>query len=113
MKYFVLSTAIIFFISIFFQSCIGISKHRSSVSIENRISVLDKRLLGFENDVSLMGSFLIKKDGKILYDKTFGTQFIPKDTHINPENIKYRIGSITKTYTSAMIYKAIGDDYIQ
>jgi CubicO group peptidase (beta-lactamase class C family) len=83
------------------------------MKIENRISGLDKTLLKLEKKGFLMGSFLIRKDRKILYDKTLGNQFIPKDIHINPININYKIGSITKIFTSAIIHKVIEANYIQ
>jgi len=104
---------LVFVISILFQSCVRIEKQISNVLLESRISDLDKTLLELEKEVFLMGSFLLKKDGKILYNKTFGSQFIPENININPDNIKYRIGSITKTFTSVMIHKAIEADYIQ
>jgi CubicO group peptidase (beta-lactamase class C family) len=51
-----------------------------------------------------MGSLILSKNGKVLYSKAIGYSFI-SDVEKKPayETTKYRIGSITKMFTAAMI----------
>lgn len=53
-----------------------------------------------------MGSVAILKEGKIIYNKQTGICDIDTDQKPN-ENSKYRIGSISKTFTAVLIFKAI------
>lgn len=55
-----------------------------------------------------MGSITIAKDGKVLYTRSFGYAQIT-ETGKKPltEDTKYRIGSITKTYTAVMIFQLV------
>lgn len=55
-----------------------------------------------------MGSITIAKDGDVLYTRSFGYGRIT-DTVKEPltENTRYRIGSITKTYTAVMIFQLV------
>ncbi|MFN8672821.1 MAG: serine hydrolase domain-containing protein [Candidatus Sericytochromatia bacterium] len=55
-----------------------------------------------------MGSLTIRKDNKILYSKAFGNAYISeKNTKKATTNTKYRIGSISKTFTSVLILQLI------
>jgi D-alanyl-D-alanine carboxypeptidase len=55
-----------------------------------------------------MGSITIAKDGKVLYTRSFGygqiTETVKKPL---TEDTKYRIASITKTYTAVMIFQLV------
>ena len=53
-----------------------------------------------------MGSVALMKDGKIIYKNQIGYSDIKIQKKHN-ENTKYRIGSISKTFTSVLIFKAI------
>lgn len=55
-----------------------------------------------------MGSITIAKNGKVLYNRSFGYSQIT-ETVKKPltEDTKYRIASITKTYTAVMIFQLI------
>jgi D-alanyl-D-alanine carboxypeptidase len=56
-----------------------------------------------------MGSVALLKNGEIVYSKQIG--FSDIETSKKPNNkTKYRIGSISKTYTAALIFKAIDDE---
>lgn len=61
----------------------------------------------------MMGSFSILKDGDAIYNKSIGYQYIiensKKDATIDS---KYRIGSITKTFTSVMIFQLVDEKKI-
>lgn len=55
-----------------------------------------------------MSSISIFKDGKEIYQKSYG--FVDVDNQIKSNaNTKYKIGSISKTYTSALILKAVSE----
>jgi len=58
-----------------------------------------------ENNNRSIGSLTIYKNGKQLYDRNFGQTHIT-DQKIN-EQTKYKIGSITKTYTAVLIFELI------
>ncbi|MDE1191606.1 MAG: serine hydrolase [Arachidicoccus sp.] len=56
----------------------------------------------------MMGSVAISKDDKIVYKKSFGYRYIDSSKKISAdENTKYRIGSITKLFTSVMIFQLV------
>src|SRR5262245_47589592 len=55
-----------------------------------------------------MGSVLIAKDGKTLYSRSIGySQINGTDKKLLTEASRFRIGSITKTFTAAMILQLI------
>src|ERR1700709_403581 len=55
-----------------------------------------------------MGSLTLAKDGNVLYTRSFGYSQI-NETEKKPltATTKYRIGSITKTYTAVMIFQLV------
>ena len=53
-----------------------------------------------------MGSIAVYKDDSICYNKQFGYSEVLNQTRPNKET-KYRIGSISKTFTAVLIFKAI------
>lgn len=66
---------------------------------------LDSLFNNLEAANKFIGSAAIAKNGKIIYAKQTG--FIDAENKIKPDiNSKYRIGSITKMFTSALILKA-------
>lgn len=67
---------------------------------------LDKYLKTLEENNKFMGSVAIFDDGKIVYTKQLG--FADLEASKKPdESTKYRIGSISKTFTATMIFMAI------
>ena len=54
-----------------------------------------------------MGSICIAKDGKVLYTRSFGYSQISEAARSLADNAKYRVSSITKTYTAVMIFQLI------
>lgn len=58
-----------------------------------------------------MGSVAIAKNGHVIYNRTLGFANIKEEQKAN-ENTKYRIGSISKTFTAALIFKAIDEKKI-
>ncbi|TKC06917.1 serine hydrolase domain-containing protein [Pedobacter frigoris] len=62
------------------------------------------------NNNRVMGSFVIAKDGKIIYHKTTGYSQVEEDKKIPATaETQYRIGSITKTFTATMIFQLIDE----
>src|SRR5437762_424124 len=55
-----------------------------------------------------MGSLTLAKDGNVLYSRSFGySQIDGKEKKPLTAETKYRIGSITKTYTAVMIFQLV------
>jgi D-alanyl-D-alanine carboxypeptidase len=55
-----------------------------------------------------MGSLTLAKDGKVLYTRSFGySQINGTEKKLLSAETKYRIGSITKTYTAVMIFQLV------
>lgn len=66
---------------------------------------LDLYFQTLENNNKFMGSVALSENGKTIYTKTIGFSDVESKTKPN-ETTKYRIGSISKSFTSAMILKA-------
>lgn len=82
-----------------------------ALSLKGNAQALDKAKLDLLFDRLLeknkgMGSITIAKDGKVLYSRSFGYGQIT-ETGMKPltGDSKYRIASITKTYTATMIFQ--------
>ena len=89
---------VILFISILsVQVCL--SQTIDTLKLNNYFKSLD-------SNNKFMGSVALMKDGKLIYKNQIGYSDIEKQKRQN-ENTKYRIGSISKTFTSVLIFKAI------
>ena len=67
---------------------------------------LDNYFQALEANNKFMGSVALSQNGKIVYTKQIG--FADIDNKIKPnDNTKYRIGSISKTFTTVLVFKAI------
>lgn len=72
------------------------------------ISALDSFFNLLKNDNKVMGTIAISKNGKMLYTKSIGYSLYNNDKKIQASGkTKYRIGSISKTFTSAIIFQLI------
>lgn len=69
---------------------------------------LDQLLHEFEQEKIAMGTVSIFKDGKELFNASFGLKNIEKNLKAD-ENTKYWIGSISKTYTATIILQLIDE----
>ncbi len=67
---------------------------------------LDKYFDALSANDKFMGSVAISKDGHFVYSKQLGFADVDGKTKPN-EDTKYRIGSITKTFTAVLVMKAI------
>lgn len=72
---------------------------------------LDKYISLLDNHNKVMGSFAIAKEGKIVYEKQLGFASL-EDSIRNSADTKFRIGSITKVFTSALIFQLIDEGKI-
>ncbi|HPF50565.1 MAG TPA: serine hydrolase domain-containing protein [Draconibacterium sp.] len=91
------------FIGILFQT--SFSQTFNSAKLDSFFNSLD------ENN-KVMGSVAISKDGKIIYTKSVG--FSDVENKIKADNnSKYRIGSISKTFTSVLVLKAVEEKKLQ
>ena len=70
---------------------------------------LDLYFQTLKNNDKWMGSVAISENGKIIYTNSIGFSDVETKTKPN-ENTKYRIGSISKTFTSALAFKAIEEN---
>ena len=59
-----------------------------------------------EGNSKFMGSVAVSKNGEIIYSKSVGFSDVENKVKAN-ENSKYRIGSISKSFTTVLIFKAI------
>ena len=67
---------------------------------------LDNYFNALEQNDKFMGSVAVSKNGEIIYKKSIG--FADLENKIKAtENSKYRIGSITKSFTTVLILKAV------
>lgn len=95
MMYKKLITAVIFGLSLSFSYAQNIDK-----------SKLDEYFRALEVNNKFMGSAAISQNGKLLYTKAVGYSDVETGSK-SDENTKYRIGSISKTFTTVLIFKAI------
>jgi len=58
------------------------------------------------NNNRFMGSVAVSRNGELIYAKSVGFADVEQGLKAN-ENSKYRIGSISKTFTAVLIFKAI------
>ncbi|MEQ5791122.1 beta-lactamase family protein [Muricauda sp. NFXS6] len=69
----------------------------------------DSLLTVYEKNGEFMGSLELSHKGKSIYSKTIGYSDIESKKKAD-SNTKYRIGSISKTFTAALIFKAIEEN---
>jgi CubicO group peptidase (beta-lactamase class C family) len=83
----------------------------SSAFAQNDWAKLDSLFTLLENNNKFMGSVTLSEGGKVLYQKSVGmTDIYSKRRSTNAT--KYRIGSISKMFTSAMVFKAVDEKKI-
>jgi CubicO group peptidase (beta-lactamase class C family) len=73
---------------------------------------LDNYFTALEANNKFMGSVAVSKNGAIIYSKSIGFSDIENNTKAT-ENSKYRIGSISKTFTSVLILKAVEEKKLE
>ncbi|MBD8347180.1 serine hydrolase domain-containing protein [Dysgonomonas sp. HGC4] len=71
-------------------------------------SKMDSLFSVIENNDKGMGSISIFHDGKEVYSKSYGYSNIENKTNANSDT-KYRVGSVSKTFTATIIMKLVED----
>jgi len=72
---------------------------------------LDRYFNALEANNKFMGSVAVSKDGAIVYSRTIGFSDVENNIKAD-ENSKYRIGSISKTFTAVLVLKAVEENKI-
>ena len=80
-------------------STVGFSQNFDKVKLDNYFKALEK-------NNKFMGSVAVSKNGKLIYSKSIGYADLENKIKAT-EKTKYRIGSITKSFTAILILKAI------
>ena len=80
-----------------------------SLAQEFNAAKLNRYFDALETNQKFMGSVAVMQEGKILYSRSVGYADVENHLKAN-ENTKYRIGSITKTFTSVLVMKAVEDN---
>lgn len=65
-----------------------------------------------EEQQKAMGSFSLFRDGEEIYQRSIGFADVEKDIYASGETV-YRIGSISKTFTSAMVLKLVEEGKLE
>ena len=91
---------ILFLLSCLFQT--GFAQHFDKAKLDNYFNILEK-------NNKFMGSVALSKNDTIIYTKTIGYTDVENKIKAN-ENSTYRIGSISKTFTSVLVLKAVEEN---
>ena len=67
---------------------------------------LDRYFEALESNDKFMGNVALAREGKIIYTKSIGYRDLENQIKADV-NTKYRIGSISKTFTTVLVFKAI------
>ncbi len=67
---------------------------------------LDRYLETLAQNNKFMGSVALSRNGQVIYQKSVGFRVVEEQLRAD-ENSKYRIGSISKTFTTVLIFKAV------
>ena len=67
---------------------------------------LDAYFTLLEKHDKMMGAFSFSQDGKMIYERYLGKADVTSDSNIDAES-KFRIGSISKTFTTVLIFQLI------
>jgi D-alanyl-D-alanine carboxypeptidase len=78
---------------------IGFSQNLDKTKLDNYFNTL-------EQNNKFMGSVAVSKNGEIIYTKSIGLADVENNVK-STENSKYRIGSISKSFTTVLILKAV------
>jgi len=94
-------------VALFFLSSWSYAQNPNFNQLDEFIDLL------YKND-KIMGSLSVFKEGKPIYNKSVGYQYINRnEKKDNTVNSKFRIGSITKTFTAVMIFQLIDEGKIK
>ena len=72
---------------------------------------IDDLLETYNKNDEFMGSIILSKNGKTMYENTVGFSDLKSKKQANAIT-KYRIGSVTKSFTATLIFKAVDDNIL-
>lgn len=90
---------LILFISTILLSQIGLAQDFDKAKLNDYFDTLQAHN-------KFMGSVAVSKEGEVIYKRSLGFADIENNVKAN-ENTRYRIGSISKTFTAVLVFKAI------
>jgi len=94
-------------------SCIAASQESANTNKSSYQNKIDSLLEYLSSNNKLMGSVTIVKGGSIVYEKAVGYSEISTNIRKIPDVLtKYRIGSISKMFTSVMIFQLLEEGKI-
>ncbi len=79
--------------------------HTGFAQMANRAK-LDSFFEALQKNNKWMGSVAVAKGGQVVYSKSIGYKDVETKA-VADENTKYRVGSISKTFTTVLVFKAI------
>ena len=91
----------VFFIAI----QVGFSQDFDREKLDNYFDVLEK-------NNKFMGSVAVAKNGELIYTKTVGLADVENNIKAN-QHTKYRIGSISKSFTAVLVLKAVEEEKVK
>lgn len=80
-----------------------------SQNIDEKLNIIDSLFKHYEKNDRLFGSLSIAKGGEIIFNEQYGYENLKKKKKSNHKT-KYRIGSITKTFTAVMVLQLIEEN---
>lgn len=92
------------FLAISFISFMGFSQNIDKTKLDAYFDTL-------ANNNKFMGSIAVSHNKKLIYSKSVGFADIEQGMKAN-KNSKYRIGSISKTFTTTLVFKAIEENIL-
>ncbi|MGQ2982836.1 serine hydrolase domain-containing protein, partial [Flavobacterium sp.] len=75
---------------------------------EAKYRKIDSLLNHFSRNDKFMGVISIREKGKPVFDKAYGYADVEAKVKATPDT-KYKIGSVTKMFTSAMIFQLVDE----
>jgi CubicO group peptidase (beta-lactamase class C family) len=94
-----------FFPSLLLLYIIGINQSFAQVKLDDYFD-------NFFNKQKFMGSVAISHNDSIIYSKSVGYADVQNNLRTNSDT-KFRIGSLTKTFTAALVLKAIEESKLK
>ncbi|UAM99059.1 beta-lactamase family protein [Polaribacter litorisediminis] len=89
------------------------STHTINEKAPNNYQVkIDSLLNTYHKNDEFMGSIILSKNGKTVYENTVGFSDFKAKKKASSDT-KYRIGSVTKTFTATLIFKAIEENKLK
>lgn len=98
-------------LQILFTICLWLTGH-SVIAQELNTTKLDSYFDALEENNKFMGSVAVSRGGELIYKRTVGYSDVESSVKAN-ENTKYRIGSISKTFTTVLVFKAIEEGKLE